>query len=56
MISSFLEKPASVAGLPDDPGRVFASMGNYIFRTERLLEALHVDAEIRIPATTWAAI
>jgi glucose-1-phosphate adenylyltransferase len=44
-ISSFLEKPSSVAGLPDDPGRVFASMGNYIFHTERLLEALHVDAE-----------
>jgi glucose-1-phosphate adenylyltransferase len=45
VISSFLEKPASVDGLPGDPGHVFASMGNYIFHTERLLEALHADAD-----------
>jgi glucose-1-phosphate adenylyltransferase len=45
VIRSFLEKPRSVPGLPDDPGRVFASMGNYIFRTQRLIEALHADAD-----------
>jgi glucose-1-phosphate adenylyltransferase len=44
-IRSFLEKPSSVPGLDDDPSRVFASMGNYIFRTDRLLEMLHADAE-----------
>jgi glucose-1-phosphate adenylyltransferase len=45
VIRSFLEKPASVHGLADDPDRVFASMGNYIFRTSRLLEALLADAD-----------
>ncbi|MEC4017890.1 glycogen synthase [Streptomyces sp. H27-D2] len=32
-------------GLVGDPGRVFASMGNYIFTTKILLDALHQDAE-----------
>jgi glucose-1-phosphate adenylyltransferase len=44
-IQSFLEKPKSVAGLADDPAHIFASMGNYMFRTDRLLEVLHEDAE-----------
>ncbi len=44
-IRSFLEKPASAPELPDAPGQVLASMGNYIFRTDCLLEALHADAE-----------
>jgi glucose-1-phosphate adenylyltransferase len=43
-ISSFLEKPTSVKGLPDAPHEVFASMGNYIFTTEALLHALNEDA------------
>jgi glucose-1-phosphate adenylyltransferase len=43
-IRAFLEKPKQVEGLADDPGRVIASMGNYIFRTDCLLEALHADA------------
>jgi glucose-1-phosphate adenylyltransferase len=43
-IRSFVEKPSSPAGLPDAPDQVFASMGNYIFRTDVLLEALHQDA------------
>jgi glucose-1-phosphate adenylyltransferase len=43
-IASFLEKPAAPAGLPDAPHQVFASMGNYIFTTEVLLEALTEDA------------
>ena len=44
-IRAFLEKPSSVPGLDDVSTRVFVSMGNYIFRTDRLLEMLHADAE-----------
>ncbi|WP_330461092.1 glucose-1-phosphate adenylyltransferase [Streptomyces sp. NBC_00820] len=44
-IRRFLEKPADPPGLPDDPGSVFASMGNYVFTTKVLVEALHRDAE-----------
>jgi glucose-1-phosphate adenylyltransferase len=44
-IRRFLEKPPSPEPLPDHPGQVLASMGNYIFSTEALLEALAVDSE-----------
>ena len=44
-IETFLEKPADPPGLPDAPDSVFASMGNYIFTTKALVEALHRDAE-----------
>ena len=30
--------------MPDDPDVTFASMGNYVFSTEALLDALHTDA------------
>jgi glucose-1-phosphate adenylyltransferase len=43
-IEAFLEKPQDPPGLPDDPGTVYASMGNYVFTTEALLEAVKVDA------------
>jgi len=43
-IEAFLEKPADPPGLPDNPDEVFASMGNYVFSTDVLLEALKVDA------------
>jgi glucose-1-phosphate adenylyltransferase len=43
-IASFLEKPSAPEGLPDARHQVFASMGNYIFTTEALLEALNEDA------------
>ena len=33
------------AGLPDSPEESFASMGNYVFTTDALLEALRTDAE-----------
>jgi glucose-1-phosphate adenylyltransferase len=39
-IRSFLEKPVQPAPMPGDPGRAFASTGNYIFRTRVLIEAL----------------
>lgn len=44
-IDGFLEKPADPPGLADDPDRVFASMGNYIFSTKVLIDALQHDAE-----------
>ena len=44
-IKEFLEKPAEPPGLPDDPEASFASMGNYIFSTVALIDALNADAE-----------
>jgi glucose-1-phosphate adenylyltransferase len=44
-IKAFLEKPAEPPGLPDDPDASFASMGNYIFTSDALIEALISDAE-----------
>jgi glucose-1-phosphate adenylyltransferase len=43
-ITRFLEKPANPPSVPDDPDVTFASMGNYVFRTSTLLEALREDA------------
>jgi glucose-1-phosphate adenylyltransferase len=43
-IDAFLEKPADPPGLPDDPETTYASMGNYVFSTEALLEAVKLDA------------
>jgi glucose-1-phosphate adenylyltransferase len=43
-ISAFLEKPEDPPGLPDDPESVYASMGNYVFTTEALVEAVRMDA------------
>ncbi|GGR34660.1 glucose-1-phosphate adenylyltransferase [Streptomyces aurantiogriseus] len=44
-VERFLEKPADPPGLADDPEMVFASMGNYLFTTKALIEALQRDAE-----------
>ena len=43
-IESFLEKPADPPGIPGAEDESFVSMGNYIFSTEVLLEALREDA------------
>ena len=43
-ITEFLEKPADPPGLPDASDESFASMGNYIFSREALVQALHDDA------------
>jgi glucose-1-phosphate adenylyltransferase len=43
-IEAFLEKPADPPGLPDDPDCTYASMGNYVFSTQALLEAVKIDA------------
>ncbi|MCD9901037.1 glucose-1-phosphate adenylyltransferase [Streptomyces sp. MT29] len=44
-VERFLEKPSDPPGLPDDPAKVFASMGNYLFSAKVLVDALHQDAE-----------
>jgi glucose-1-phosphate adenylyltransferase len=44
-ISAFREKPRDPQGLPDAPDQVFASMGNYVFRADTLIEAVSVDAK-----------
>ena len=43
-ISAFREKPKDAVGLPDAPDKVFASMGNYVFSTDALIEAVTADA------------
>lgn len=40
-IQAFEEKPANPTPMPANPDLAFASMGNYIFSTEVLLQALH---------------
>ncbi|MCY0906478.1 glucose-1-phosphate adenylyltransferase [Arthrobacter sp. H14-L1] len=44
-ISAFVEKPATTPGLAADPTQFLASMGNYVFDTDALVEALHHDAQ-----------
>lgn len=44
-IAEFLEKPTQVEGLPDSPGEVLASMGNYVANADALVEAVTRDAE-----------
>lgn len=39
-IRKFLEKPQRAEPMPGDPERAYASMGNYLFDTEVLMEAL----------------
>jgi glucose-1-phosphate adenylyltransferase len=43
-IASFLEKPADPPGIPGNPEQSYVSMGNYVFSTEALIEALRIDA------------
>ncbi len=44
-IGAFLEKPTNAKGLPDAPHEVLASMGNYVFDTDVLVEAVTADHE-----------
>ena len=44
VIREFREKPKDPVGLADDPGMVFASMGNYVFSTQDLVDAVTIDA------------
>ena len=43
-IAKFLEKPADPPGIPGDEDNSYVSMGNYVFSTDALLEALRTDA------------
>ncbi|HET7016954.1 MAG TPA: glucose-1-phosphate adenylyltransferase [Streptosporangiaceae bacterium] len=43
-IEAFLEKPADPPPLANDPNMSYASMGNYVFDTNVLIEALRKDA------------
>jgi glucose-1-phosphate adenylyltransferase len=43
-LDAFLEKPADPPGLPDSPDESFVSMGNYLFTTDVLIDALKADA------------
>ncbi|MEU3845868.1 glucose-1-phosphate adenylyltransferase [Micrococcus terreus] len=45
-IARFVEKPPTTQGLPDDPGQFLASMGNYVFTADALIEALNKDAQM----------
>jgi glucose-1-phosphate adenylyltransferase len=44
-IKAFHEKKHDAPTMPGDSGRVYASMGNYIFSTPALLDLLHADAK-----------
>jgi glucose-1-phosphate adenylyltransferase len=43
-IKDFIEKPTAPPSMPDDPARAYCSMGNYIFNTDILINAL-IQAE-----------
>ena len=44
-IERFVEKPKETPGLADDPTQVLASMGNYVFTAEALVDAVTRDAQ-----------
>jgi glucose-1-phosphate adenylyltransferase len=46
-ITAFREKPKDAVGLPDAPDQVYASMGNYVFSTDTLIDAVNLDAASR---------
>ena len=45
-IREFLEKPQNAEGLVDSPEEILASMGNYIFDADALIEAVQSDGEL----------
>ncbi|MEO6827794.1 MAG: glucose-1-phosphate adenylyltransferase [Microbacteriaceae bacterium] len=44
-ISAFLEKPTDPIGIADSPNEVLASMGNYVFTADALIDAVIRDAD-----------
>jgi glucose-1-phosphate adenylyltransferase len=44
-VQEFLEKPADPPAMPGNPEQSYASMGNYVFDTDVLVEALRKDAD-----------
>ena len=45
-IGAFREKPSDPKGLPDAPHEVLASMGNYVFTTDALVQAVTEDHDL----------
>ena len=45
-IAAFKEKPTNPLGLPDSPNEVLASMGNYVFTTQALIDAIEHDGTL----------
>jgi glucose-1-phosphate adenylyltransferase len=45
-IAQFLEKPKNAVGLADSPDEVLASMGNYVFDADILIDAVLRDGEL----------
>lgn len=45
-IARFLEKPDVAEGLSDSPNEILASMGNYVFDAQVLMQAVMEDAEL----------
>lgn len=43
-IAQFWEKPSDPPPIPSDPDWSFASMGNYVFSTQTLIDALNADS------------
>ncbi len=46
-ITAFHEKPRHAVGLRDAPDQVYASMGNYVFSAQTLIDVVCLDAEAR---------
>ena len=44
-IAAFREKPSDPVGLPDSPHEVLASMGNYVFDAQALIDAVQRDGD-----------
>jgi glucose-1-phosphate adenylyltransferase len=44
-IQAFREKPSDTQGLPDAPDEIYASMGNYVFTRDALVDAVKRDAQ-----------
>ena len=44
-IAAFREKPPDAKPLPDAPDQVYASMGNYVFNADALIDAVTTDAQ-----------
>ncbi len=45
-IDAFLEKPKDAVGLADSPDEILASMGNYVFNADALVDAVLRDGQI----------
>jgi glucose-1-phosphate adenylyltransferase len=46
-ITAFREKPRDAVGLADAPDQVYASMGNYVFTADTLIDVVTLDAQAR---------